>query len=74
MLLAPAAAAAPQDLQGRIKMSTGVFLGPPDPSVTQAAVVAAMVDLLDVCVSLTRESQPTPPALPWPAPRLRPAA
>jgi hypothetical protein len=40
----------------RIKAASNLFLGPPDPSVTQAAIVKAMVELLDVTVSLTRDS------------------
>lgn len=48
---------AAQDAQAKIKTASGLFLGPPNPSVTQAAIVNAMLELLDVAASLTRESQ-----------------
>ena len=49
--------AAAQDLSAKIKAASGIFLAPPDPSVTQVAVVNALLELLDVTASLTRESQ-----------------
>lgn len=59
LLAAPALAAGAQDppQAERIRAASALLLSPPSPSVTQAAIVNAMVDLLDVTVSLTRESQ-----------------
>jgi hypothetical protein len=57
LLVLMSATAAAQDSRARIKAASSVFLSPPDPGVTQAAMVSAMVELLDVTVSLTRESQ-----------------
>jgi hypothetical protein len=57
LVLMSATAAASQDPQVKIKTASGLLLSPPNPAVTQAAIVSAMLDLLDVTVFLTRESQ-----------------
>lgn len=57
LLLTSTTPAAAQDPSAKIKAASGIFLAPPDPSVTQTAIVNALLDLLDVTVSLTRESQ-----------------
>ena len=57
LVLTPTAAAAAQDPEARIKTASALLLSPPNPSVTQAAIVNAMVELLDVTVSLTQGAQ-----------------
>ena len=45
-----------QDPKARIKVATGVLLGAPNAATTQAMVVGALLELLDVTVMLTRKS------------------
>ena len=56
LVLASTTPSAAQDPQAKIKTASGFLLDPPNPSVTQAAIVKATVELLDVAASLTRES------------------
>jgi hypothetical protein len=46
-----------QDPGARIKGASGVFLGTTDSSTTKASVLDALLELLDVTASLTREAQ-----------------
>jgi hypothetical protein len=56
LVLMSAAPVAAQDAQARIKAASAVLLGPPDPAVTQADVVKALVELMDVAVFISGES------------------
>lgn len=57
LVLTSTTPSAAQDAPAKIKAASGLLLGPPNPSVTQAAIVNATLELLDVAASLTRESQ-----------------
>jgi len=51
-----AAIAEAEDSKARIKAAAGVLLGGPNQNTTQAMIVNALTDLLDVTVTLTRRS------------------
>jgi hypothetical protein len=46
-----------QDPKARIKAAAGILVGPPNAATTQAALLGSLLDLLDVTVVLTRQSQ-----------------
>lgn len=56
LVLMSAAPVAAQDAQARIKAASAVLLGPPDPALTQADVMKALVELMDVAVFISGES------------------
>jgi len=49
--------AAPKDIKTRIIEATQIFFGSPDPSKTQDKIVSALLELLDIAVSITPESE-----------------
>lgn len=57
LALAPGGISGSRDPGARIKEASGVILGTADSSITTASVVDALVGLLDVTESLTRESR-----------------
>ena len=56
LVLVSAAPVAAQDAAAKIKAASAVLLGPPDATVTQADVVKALVELMDVAVFISGES------------------
>lgn len=46
-----------QDPKARIRAAASIFLGPADPSIAKSKIAGALVELLDVAVSMTHESQ-----------------
>lgn len=48
---------APEDTKARIIEATQTFLGPPDPSITQAKIVSALHELLDIAASINPDFQ-----------------
>jgi len=52
-----AMASGQQDTRARITAASSVLLGPPGPATTQATIVSALAELLDVVVSLSARLQ-----------------